>query len=217
MKKIILIVAVVICLTLVLYGCTDNTNSNYGIFSQAALTAHIDEMNISKKVDHVNVNLEKAFYDGISLYIQLNIKGYDKKTSAPTFFENITEPNNLFYFVDSFYLSDEKGFIIDGFYNDGAYEKYNYLSNYNPVSDKDHLLLPFENIDINDSSLYKLCLHLNGVKEDIVFENLKFSNNEFKEIDIDEDNRFNILNAECLVTKIIYTKARTIIDCSMEN
>lgn len=209
-KKLIL--AIVLCLTLTLYGCANNINSIDGIFSQADLTANIDEINICKEVDHVNVNLKKAFYDGVSLYIQLIIKGYDIKTSKPTQFENITE-SSLCFFVDSFYISDEKGIVIDGFNSiNDTYEKYNYLSNYNAGHDENYLLLPFENIDIDNSLSYKLNLHLNGMKEDIVFENLKFSNNDFKEVDIDENNGFDILNAECLVTKIIYTKARTIID-----
>ncbi len=209
-KKLIL--ATALCLTLALCGCADNMNSVYGIFAGVDSTANIDEFNICKEVDNVYINLEKAFYDGVSLYIQLMIKGYDVETDKPAQLENINE-DSLCFSVDSFYISDGNGTVTDGFngIND-TYEKHNYLSNYNSEPDGGNLLLPFENIDIDDGSLYTLGLHLEGVKDDIVFENLKFSNNEFKEIDIDEDNRFDVLDAECHVRKIIYTKARTIID-----
>lgn len=199
------------CFILTLNGCAYNVNSD-NIFSQVDSAANIDYLNICKTSNNADVYLNKAFFDGISLYLKFKIKGYNIKIPETNPILKNAE-TNLCYWVDSFYITDTSGIVINGFNNIyDSCEKYNFLSNYNQGINTEDLLLPFENVDIDVNSTYKLTMHLNGLDEDIVFENLKFSNNEFYETDINKDNRFNILNAECFVKKIIYTKARTIID-----
>lgn len=208
MKKIIL--PIILCTLLLFSGCT-NKQSN----EKNALFVNSDKIDIIRNVDNAEFCLESAIYDGISLYLELDVEGYNV---TPLFTSRFSENLSLSSCVDNFYLEDSYEHKVYGFeqyYDDfdenKNFEKYNYLMKYNSYN-SNKLILPFENIDIDTDLTYSLTLVLNGLSEEVVFRDLKFTDREYNMIELDNNNSFTMLSASCKVKRIIYTEIRTIVD-----
>lgn len=198
MKKII---TLLICLVFIISGC-DKSKYDFSF----------DEINITKECNGLDVCLEGAIFDGVSLYLHLDVNGYENTPSYKNTVDDVTgQYKGLSYYVEDYYLVNQNGEVMSGFDEKlDEYEKSNYLTeNYGDTINK--IVLPFENIKLDENSSYTFSVKFKGLPE-ITFDNLSFIHHDFEEVVLMDNNTFEYMGAECTVEDIIFTDIRTIID-----